>query len=105
VAEPRVVEVTERAPAWMRWPGRWGGARAAAWMPFEEDSPRGPAFQPQGRWSEPAGWARAARACTGRRCTARGEWDGRETALAAAGAIPLAALLLVAAARRSVRRR
>ena len=45
------------APPWMRYAGRWGATRAG-WVPGEMDSPRGPAFQPQGRWSDPDGWAR-----------------------------------------------
>jgi hypothetical protein len=96
---PRVERITERSPAWMRFPGAWGGARAG-WFPAEQSSPPGPAFQPQGRWDDPAGWARRARACTGRRCVARGACDGRETALGAAAAVPLVALLLLGLRRR-----
>ncbi|MGH2947738.1 MAG: hypothetical protein ACRDPC_16050, partial [Solirubrobacteraceae bacterium] len=76
----------------------WGAARAG-WVPGEEGSPRGPAFQPQGRWSDPEGWARRARACTFGRCDEAGECDGAETALAG-GALGLAVLVLVAAWRR-----
>jgi hypothetical protein len=91
VQHPRVVRVTASSPGWMRFRGRWGGARARGWIPFEQSSPVGPAFQPQGRWSDPAGWARAARPCSGRRCVAVGACDGRETALAgAAVALPVA---------------
>jgi Vacuolar protein sorting-associated protein 62 len=78
---PRVVRVDASAPAWMRYRGRWGESRAG-WVPGEMDSPRGPAFQPQGRWSHVAGWAAGARECTRRDCDARGECDGRETAVA-----------------------
>ena len=99
VQRPRVVEVSERAPAWMRFRGRWGAARAG-WFPPEQSSPRGPAFQPQGRWSDPAAWAAAARGCTGRRCVRAGACDGAETALAGAIAAPLALLLAVALWRR-----
>ncbi|HEY8584250.1 MAG TPA: Vps62-related protein [Capillimicrobium sp.] len=63
VVRPRVVRVTERSPGWMRDPRPWGGARAAWWNPAEQSSPRGPAFQGQGRWSDPDGWAAAARPC------------------------------------------
>ena len=84
---PRLVRVTADAPAWMRYPGRWGATRAG-WVPGEMDSPRGPAFQPQGRWSDPDGWAAAARPCTGRDCDRRGECDGRETAIAAVPGVP-----------------
>jgi hypothetical protein len=79
---PRLVRVDTGSPPWMRYAGRWGDTRAG-WVPGEMDSPRGPAFQPQGRWSDPAGWAPRARPCTRRDCDRRGECDGRETAMAA----------------------
>jgi uncharacterized protein (TIGR03382 family) len=44
------------------------------------------------RWDDPDGWARSARACTGRRCVRLGSCDGGETALAAAIAAPFALL-------------
>ena len=92
VAIPRVEPISDGRPAWMSWPGRWGGARAG-WMPGEMDSPRGPAFQPQGRWSDPEGWARRARPCTFDRCDELGACDGRESAIAvAAPALALLAL-------------
>ncbi|MBW3606811.1 MAG: Vps62-related protein [Actinobacteria bacterium] len=53
VVRPRVVRVTADSPRWMRWSGRWGGARARWWIPGEQDSPFGPAHQPQGRWADP----------------------------------------------------
>jgi uncharacterized protein (TIGR03382 family) len=84
VVRPQVVRVTESAPPWMRWPGRWGGARARWWLPGEQDSPRGPAFQPQGRWDDPEAWADAARSCRAG-CDAVDECDGAETALGAGG--------------------
>jgi hypothetical protein len=91
VERPRVVEIGGSSPGWMRFAGRWGTARAG-WFPPEQSSPRGPAFQPQGRWSDPAGWAAAAHPCTGRRCVEIGACDGRETALSA---ILIAAPLLL----------
>jgi len=94
---PRVEPISAERPAWMRWPGRWGGARAG-WVPGEMDSPRGPAFQPQGRWSDPDGWARRARPCTFGRCDELGACDGRESAIAVAA--PAFALLALFAARR-----
>jgi hypothetical protein len=57
------------------------------------DSPRGPAFQPQARWSDPEGWARRARPCTFDRCDSAGECDGRESAIAVA--VPAFALLVL----------
>jgi hypothetical protein len=91
---PRVEPVGD----WARWPGRWGGSRAG-WIPGEMDSPRGPAFQPQARWSDPEGWARRARPCTLRRCDEVGECDTPETLTAVA--LPAAlALLIVAGVRR-----
>jgi len=96
---PRVVRISRDEPAWMRYDGRWGATRAG-WPPGEMDSPRGPAFQPQGRWSNPEGWSAAARPCTRRDCDERGECDGRETAIAAA----LAALGFLIAAGAGARR-
>ena len=91
VVRPRLVVVRERSPAWMRWSGRWGGARARWWVPIEQDSPRGPAFQPDGRWSDPDAWARAAGDCRAA-CDSIDECDGRETAMGAGGAAALAGL-------------
>jgi hypothetical protein len=99
VVRPALAEVAASDPAWMRWPGRWGGARAG-WVPGEMDSPPGPAFQPQGRWSDPDGWAARARPCTRDRCDERGECDGAETALTAVLAAPAVALILVGLRRR-----
>jgi hypothetical protein len=98
VQRPRVVEIGEREPAWMRFGGHWGGARAG-WFSPEQSSPRGPAFQGE-RWDDPDGWARSARACTGRRCVRLGACDGAETALAAAIAAPVALLVALWLLRR-----
>lgn len=83
---PRLERVTAGAPAWMRYPGHWGATRAS-WVPGEIDSPRGPAFQPRGRWSDPDAWAASADGCLRRTCDERGECDGRETAVAAGLAV------------------
>ena len=93
-----VVPPVEPLGDWADWPGRWGDARAS-WIPGEMDSPRGPALQPQGRWSDADAWARAARPCTFDRCDEAGECDGREVLL------PLAAPLLAALAVIGLRRR
>jgi hypothetical protein len=59
---PPVTAIDERTPRWMAWPGRWGDARAG-FVPGEESSPRGPAFQPE-RWLDPGRFhAEHARAC------------------------------------------
>ena len=81
VQRPRAEAVSASSPGWMRYSGRWGGARAG-WFPPEQSSPRGPAFQGV-RWDDPEAFARSARPCTGRRCVAVGACDGPETALAA----------------------
>jgi hypothetical protein len=47
---------------WARWPGRWGRSEAA-WVPGEQSSPRGPAFQSTGAWRDPSGYHAAARPC------------------------------------------
>jgi hypothetical protein len=93
-----VVRVSAGAPPWMRYAGRWGGARAG-WVPGEMDSPRGPAFQGV-RWDDPAAWAESAHPCTRSDCDERGECDGRETIVAGV----LAALGLLWAVWLAVRR-
>jgi hypothetical protein len=97
-ARPRVVTVSERAPRWMAWPGRWGASRAGP-VPGESDSPRGPSHQP--RWADPDGFA--ARAAS---CHAGGDPPNRsEDALTLGAALAAAAALASAARRRSSRRR
>ena len=48
---PTVLAIGAATPRWMTWPGRWG-ASAGGWVPGEQPSPRGPAFQPA-RWVDP----------------------------------------------------
>jgi len=102
VVRARLVRITATSPAWMRWPGRWGGARARWWVPGEQTSPAGPAFQEQGRWSDPDGWARAARSCRAA-CDELGECDWRESVVGGGAAV--AATGVAAAAWRRRRRR
>jgi hypothetical protein len=103
VVQPRLVRITATNPRWMRWPGRWGGARARWWVPGEQDSPFGPAFQRQGRWSDPDGWARAAR--SGRAgCDHLGECDWRETLLGTSVVAALAGALSLRSIRHRRRR-
>jgi hypothetical protein len=47
---------------WVRWPGHWGRARAS-FLPGEQTSPLGPAFQEDGAWRDPAAFHARARAC------------------------------------------
>jgi MYXO-CTERM domain-containing protein len=94
VQRPRVVRISGDAPAWMRDRRPWGGARARSWVPFEQSSPPGPAFQ-SARWDDPEAWAGTAHPCTGRRCTTVGACDGDETALTAGlVALPLLGALV-----------
>lgn len=89
---PPVAEISPTSPEWMRSSRRWGGSRAGI-VPGEQSSPRGPAFQPQGRWSHPAALQRRARACGSAAPGAR--W-----ALPVAIAVLLATGLLAAQVRR-----
>jgi Vacuolar protein sorting-associated protein 62 len=103
VARPRLVRLTSTTPPWIRWPGRWGGARARWWVPGEQDSPRGPAFQPE-RWRDPADWA--ARAHDYRpECHVVDACDGREVTLGRAGIGTSTAVLALAWLHRARRRR
>jgi hypothetical protein len=95
---PRVVPITRDSPRWMTYAGPWGPSRASPLIPPEQDSPRGPAFQPA-RW-DPERLAAAAHACHAA-CDHVNECDTRENALGAgAVAVPLALLLLLRLRRR-----
>jgi hypothetical protein len=102
VVRPRIVRVTANAPAWMHWPGRWGAARARWWVPGEQDSPRGPAFQSD-RWDDPEGWADDAREYRAE-CDAVDTCDGGEVALGIAGIVSSTVTLGLAWLRRRRRR-
>lgn len=102
VVRPAVVAVSAGSPRWMAYPGRWGHARARWWVPGEQDSPHGPAFQRGRRWSDPDAFADAARSCQAG-CDHVNECDAPERGLSLAfAAIPLALLLVL---RRRLRER
>ena len=90
--------VGAQAPRWMAWPGRWGEAEAG-WVPGEQSSPRGPAFQPD-RWDDPGRF----HATEARTCGAGPPGRPWQTALTIALVLALAAVAL-RAARRSYNRR
>jgi hypothetical protein len=95
---PPVEAVDAHTPRWMAWPGHWG-EDDAGWVPGEQSSPRGPAFQPD-RWDDPRRFhAGEARAC-GAGPPAR-PW---QTVLTIVLVLALAAIAL-RAARRSYNRR
>ncbi len=95
VITPAVVPVSASAPAWMRFRGRWGHARARSWIPAEQDSPQGPAFQRGQRWSDPDAFASAARPCQAN-CNRVNACDAPERGLTlAAAAVPAGLLLLL----------
>ena len=98
LTRPRLVEITRDSPPWMRRSTPWGGSRAAWWMPAEQTSPLGPAFQPD-RW-DPEAFAASAGSCRAA-CDEVGECDGREKALTAGGVL----LVLLLPAWRLLRRR
>jgi hypothetical protein len=75
VTTPRVVEITRTSPAWMRRSTPWGDSRGSRFVPPEQDSPLGPAFQPA-RWDADA-FAASARPCQAA-CNTVGECDGPE---------------------------
>jgi hypothetical protein len=59
---PPVEAIDARSPRWMAWPGRWGRDEGG-WVPGEQASPRGPAFQTE-RWDDPGRFhAAEARPC------------------------------------------
>jgi hypothetical protein len=88
VVAPPVLEITASSPVWMRRAEPWGDSRARWFVPPEQDSPRGPAFQPS-RW-DPEAFAASARPCQAR-CDEVGECDAPEKALTATAIVlPLA---------------
>jgi hypothetical protein len=97
-ARPPLQVMDARSPRWMAWPGRWG-EDDGGWVPGEQPSPRGPAFQ-QDRWDDPGRFhAAEARDC-GEGPPGRPWQTGLTVVLAAA----LAAAAL-SAGRRSYNRR
>ncbi|MDA0183568.1 Vps62-related protein [Solirubrobacter phytolaccae] len=94
-----VVEITRTSPAWMTKATPWGDSRASRFVPIEQDSPPGPAFQPT-RWN-PETFAANARDCQAD-CDTVGECDTPEKALTVTGIGVLlgAALLTLRRARR-----
>jgi hypothetical protein len=100
ITRPRPVRVNAGSPPWMTWPGRWGGARQHWWIPGEQDSPRGPAFQPNVRFDDPDAWAHEARDCQAE-CNSVDKCDTPET-LMGGGALAFAG---AAAATLAIRRR
>jgi VPS62-like protein len=95
---PPVERVGAGAPRWMAWPGRWGDDDAG-WVPGEQSSPRGPAFQPD-RWDDPGRF----HATEARACGAGPPGRPWQTVLTIALLLALAAAAL-RAARRSYNRR
>lgn len=95
---PHVRVVSATRPRWMAWPGRWGES-VAGWVPGEQSSPRGPAFQGVS-WDDPGAFDRAARAC------GSGPPPRTWGTVAAAGVfgVLMAALLLVIRRTRIARR-
>lgn len=57
---PALEVISAGTPAWVSWPGRWGGAEAGL-VPGEHSSPRGPGFKLP--WNDPAEVLSRARAC------------------------------------------
>ena len=86
LSRPRLVRMSQTNPRWVRWPGHWGGARARWWVPPEQPSPLGPAFQGE-RW-DPQSWARKARDCQAE-CDKVGECDTPEDLLAGGALVVL----------------
>jgi len=95
---PPVERVGAETPRWMAWPGRWG-EDDAGWVPGEQSSPRGPAFQPD-RWDDP----RRFHATEARACGAGPPGRPWQTVLTIVLLLALAAVAL-RAARRSYNRR
>jgi hypothetical protein len=95
-ARPHLVEITATSPSWMRDPRPWGPSRAS-FVPGEQDSPHGPAFQPD-RW-DPNAFAAGAHPCHAT-CDHVDECDTRENAVGAGAAAGLLAVVILRLRRR-----
>jgi hypothetical protein len=95
---PPIERVGADTPRWMSWPGRWG-EDGGGWVPGEQSSPRGPAFQ-RDRWDDPGHF----HATEARACGAGPPGRPWQTALTIVLVLGLAAVGL-RAARRSYNRR
>lgn len=60
---PPVSVITDTRPGWVASSMQWGASRARWWLPSEQSSPRGPRYQDDGRWYEPAAYHAGARDC------------------------------------------
>jgi hypothetical protein len=96
VLHPRVVTITRASPRWMTEPRPWGPTRAS-FVPGEQDSPRGPAFQPT-RW-DPDALAAAAHRCHAS-CDHVNECDTRENGIGAGAVAALLAVVILRLRRR-----
>ncbi len=78
MTRPELVEISATDPPWMTYPEPWGPSRARFFIPGEQDSPKGPAFQPE-RWDAGA-FAAGAHDCRAA-CTKVDECDDGENRL------------------------
>lgn len=90
---PELRVVTGTSPAFMRRSEPWGGARAS-WIPGEQSSPQGPAFQGV-KWDDPSAYDRTARGC------GSGPPARRERTVIAAGAFGVLMAAVYLAFRRT----
>jgi len=54
---PIIDEIRSDSPGWVAWPGKWGDTAGDA------ESPPGPAFQTEQKWTNPSAWANGLAAC------------------------------------------
>lgn len=89
---PALERIYDGRPAWVAWPGRWGASRAG-FVPGEQDSPRGPRFQEDERWSRPSTFHRRRAIPCGSQPPRRAWQTALTGALALLGACAAIALL------------
>jgi RES domain-containing protein len=102
LTRPRLVEITRSNPRWMTYPDPWGPSRARFFIPGEQDSPKGPYFQP-GRWN-PDAIAAEAHPCMPT-CTKVDACDTKESMLGIAAMFAFILIGLVRAAALRIKRR
>jgi len=101
LTRPELVEISRTSPAWMTYPDPWGPSRAHFFLPGEQDSPKGPYFQPD-RWDADA-FAASAHPCMPT-CTKVNVCDRKETRMRFALVFGIALIGIVASAARRMKR-
>lgn len=83
---PAVTDFTA-TPAWLNWPGKWGGSDASPQSPLKQG------VGPGGKWDDPRGWANGVPGCTeGQTYPRRGFTQANNASAGRSSRVPLPAV-------------